>query len=706
MTSAEHTFITGHSGSGKTTLAKQLGESKNMPVASLDDIMDSLVEANPDKYGKFYNFPESLRRDSLIEALKVKRPTIFEGTQVLVDPSLTEGHTRLLIDIPDSRIVAQRVARQMKKKKYEGVPKKFHINQAKELLDLYGTEIKNFKNQPGVTIVSPDYVKTANYRDRASLILHDGKGNVFAAPNVDGPKYEPFFVPGGGIYEEEGIHPEPDEDTIRAGLEREAMEEVGVRLKDIQDFGFKPTIVNKDKAWQERQQARRGIPYKGIREYLRAAVSAGEDKSIHGSAGDDFLQYKPKYMNAIELANALEEHNVANKHNLHPDEYSVRDARIRFIRELANQKTAEYRDRATLVLHDGKGNVFAAPELDDPLKMPYHFPGGGIYDEEDINNPLPTSQQVEAGLRREALEELGYNLKNIQDFGYGPKNIDMGPAWRARAVAKRGQPFKGIREHLRAAEIESEDNSLLNSEGDSFHKYYPEYVEANLLAKQIEDHAMANKNRISSSELANRAGIAKFIRNLAVEKTAEEKRYRPKVQGLLYTPDLRVLAAKSQGAGSGLRQFNNYKFPGGGIEPGESLVEAAKKELLEETGYGTAGDPFEFGMPAITVDWDDAFRQQALKKGRDFHGEISHFLAAPVGARDLSLHGKEGDQLLDADFVPVDDLIADLEHTSSLPDNEYAMFDKNKLEAARRFKEHMTKKAYYIGRRLAILAHS
>jgi 8-oxo-dGTP pyrophosphatase MutT (NUDIX family) len=370
-------------------------------------------------------------------------------------------------------------------------------------------------------------MKLANYRDRATLILHDGKGNVFAAPNVDGPEYEPFFVPGGGIYEEEGTHPEPDEDTIRAGLEREAMEEVGVRLKDIQDFGFKPTIINKDKSWQEKQQARRGIPYKGIREYLRAAVSAGEDKSIHGSAGDDFLQYSPRYMNAVELANALEEHNLANRNKLDPDEYAVRDARIKFIRELSKQKTAE------------------------------------------------------------------------------------------------------------------------------------------------------------------------------------EKRYRPKVQGLLYTPDLRVLAAKSQGAGSGLREFPNYKFPGGGIEQGESLIDAAKKELLEETGYTTAGDPFEFGMPSATVDWDEAFRQQALKKGRDFHGEISHFLAAPVGARDMSLHGKEGDQLLDADFVPIDSLIADLEHTSSLPDNEYAVFDKTKLEAARKFKEYMrTKKAYYIGKRLAILSHS
>ena len=45
--------------------------------------------------------------------------------------------------------------------------------------------------------------------------------------------------------------------------------------------------------------------------------------------------------------------------------------------------------------------------------------------------------------------------------------------------------------------------------------------------------------------------------------------------------------------------------------------------------------------------------------------------------RDLSLHDKEGGQLLNAAFVPIDSLIADL--------------------------EHMAKKAYYIGSKLAFI---
>jgi len=173
---------------------------------------------------------------------------------------------------------------------------------------------------------------------------------------------------------------------------------------------------------------------------------------------------------------------------------------------------------------------------------------------------------------------------------------------------------------------------------------------------------------------------------------AAGERYRPKVQAFLYQPDGRILASKSQSAGSGLRPGNNYKFPGGGIEEGESIEDATRKELLEEAGWTTSGNPHHIGSAKIK--WDEAFRQQALKKGRDYHGEVSHFVAAPAGQRDTSKFGSEGDALEGADFVHIDDLIKDLHQTSRDKNNEYRKFDQAKLKALTNLRNtHFTKKA-------------
>ena len=170
------------------------------------------------------------------------------------------------------------------------------------------------------------------------------------------------------------------------------------------------------------------------------------------------------------------------------------------------------------------------------------------------------------------------------------------------------------------------------------------------------------------------------------------KKYRPKVQALLYNDLGQILASKSQAEGSGLRAYPNYKFPGGGVEPGESLVEAARKELLEEAGYEPAEDPEDFGYTPTKVDWDEAFKAQALAKGRDFDGEEQFYMTAPVGGKAESLLGSEGDQMTGLEFIDMSKLREALQHSSKDPSNEYSYFDVEKLKVLDQLKKHLDTK--------------
>lgn len=159
------------------------------------------------------------------------------------------------------------------------------------------------------------------------------------------------------------------------------------------------------------------------------------------------------------------------------------------------------------------------------------------------------------------------------------------------------------------------------------------------------------------------------------------KYYRPKVQTFMYDDRGRILASRSQAAGSGLRAYANYKFPGGGIEPNEDVIAAAKKELLEEAGYEPGGEMFEFGK-RTPVDWDPSFREQVAKKGRGaYDGQYEHYVAGPLGKRNTAHFGSEGDAMTGLELVRRDKLRKALERTANDPNNEYAYFDKQKLVA-------------------------
>lgn len=215
--------------------------------------------------------------------------------------------------------------------------------------------------------------------------------------------------------------------------------------------------------------------------------------------------------------------------------------------------------------------------------------------------------------------------------------------------------------------------------------------------KRINRHARKRLNRDWNAFVSSRGAThdhttpftERLMKSASREVRVGRKVYRPKVQAFMYDNQGRILAAKSQGSGSGLRAFNNYKFPGGGVEKGESITEAARKELLEEAGYETSGDLFEFGTPTA-VNWDKSFRAQARKKGRGrYAGQYEYYAAGPIGKRNKSLLGSEGDELGSMEFVPLSQLQRDLTRTANDPNNEYGYFDKQKLVALRELKKEM-----------------
>jgi putative (di)nucleoside polyphosphate hydrolase len=90
--------------------------------------------------------------------------------------------------------------------------------------------------------------------------------------------------------------------------------------------------------------------------------------------------------------------------------------------------------------------------------------------------------------------------------------------------------------------------------------------------------------------------------------------YRPNVGVVLFHPDGRVWLGKRAGTPGP----HNWQFPQGGVDPGEDLETAARRELAEETGAATAS---YLGRTDgwITYDYPPEFASR--KAGRDFKGQ-------------------------------------------------------------------------------------
>jgi 8-oxo-dGTP pyrophosphatase MutT (NUDIX family) len=95
---------------------------------------------------------------------------------------------------------------------------------------------------------------------------------------------------------------------------------------------------------------------------------------------------------------------------------------------------------------------------------------------------------------------------------------------------------------------------------------------------------------------------------------------RPAVRVLCFDAEDRVLLMRWRDPHDGSLL---WEPPGGGIEPGETPLEAARRELAEETGLDTA---------AIRPEYQDVHRD-TVWKGRRFTGPEQFFTAFYPGSR-------------------------------------------------------------------------
>jgi 8-oxo-dGTP pyrophosphatase MutT (NUDIX family) len=99
-------------------------------------------------------------------------------------------------------------------------------------------------------------------------------------------------------------------------------------------------------------------------------------------------------------------------------------------------------------------------------------------------------------------------------------------------------------------------------------------------------------------------------------------------------------------------RHGDYKFPGGGVEPGESLASALRREFREECGYADVVVGAELGTTREEV--------PAAEPEYDVFGMTSHYFAcsggSPVGGQQLD--GYEAELELMPRWVTVDAALA------------------------------------------------
>jgi len=156
-------------------------------------------------------------------------------------------------------------------------------------------------------------------------------------------------------------------------------------------------------------------------------------------------------------------------------------------------------------------------------------------------------------------------------------------------------------------------------------------------------------------------------------KLKADPNYRDRVEVWLHDGAGNLLVGDQRDLGFG------FKLPAGGIEPGQSVDDAALMEMLEEVGYRAEGKPMRLpGVGPIRVPWDDVFKAEAAAKGRNFEGSRHFHRLVRAGEKDDSLLGSQGDAI-GATWLPAKEILEGTLAASEDKSNKYNYFDKERL---------------------------
>lgn len=347
-------------------------------------------------------------------------------------------------------------------------------------------------------------------------------------------------------------------------------------------------------------------------------------------------------------------------------------------------KTAEeqplLRHRATLLIRDPEtGKILAANNRDDSRFdgiSPFFFPGGGLYEDEYSTPRTPSEEEIIAGARREALEELGIGLDNPRVIGSTELLL---PEYKEKALAFRGAPYIGKQEHYVLADKGKADSSLYNIEGDAFTK--GDYYDPKTLYESLERYGQGD-----NSHAPLNAGQAKAIKEYLLSKTAEEQpllRHRSTL--LIRDPETNKLLASKAPEGS---EASPFFFPGGGLYEDEystprnpteeEIIEGARREALEELGM-------ELNNPRVVGSFGQElegwWKDRALKKrGVPYLGGHEHYILADKGKEDRSLYNIEGDAFEQGDYYDPKEIVEALSRAAK-SDSAFAPFNREQVRA-------------------------